>query len=44
MGACGLSKGPKIGKDIRLSGIKIKKQEIIDVNKLADKNIKLQKI
>ena len=44
MGACGLSKGPKIGRDIRLSGIKIKKQEIIDVNKLSDKNIKLQKI
>ena len=44
MGACGLSKGPKIGKDIRLSSIKIKKQEIIDVNKLNDKNIKLQKI
>ena len=44
MGACGVSKGPKIGKDIRISGIKIKNQEIIDINKIIDKNIKLQKI
>ncbi len=43
-GVCGIGKFGKISKDIKLASILSKKEKEIDIEKLSDKNQKLQKL
>jgi len=44
IGACGVSEGPKIGRDIRVAGQLAKNQQKVDIGLLADPNQKLQSL